>query len=106
QAADFAPLAKLVYMQRATEQLGSRVAQEEFGHGLRTIHWSEAVADVFARAILASYEDTLDCPKLLGLRDIDDVITGHKATGRFEPSMWTVLLDADDQPAAVMLLNE
>ena len=30
--------------------------------------------DRFAAAILASYRQTLDCPGLLGLRDIDDII--------------------------------
>ncbi len=42
----------------------------------------------FADTIAASYIESLDCPGLLGLRDIEDVIEGHKAAGRFDPDLW------------------
>jgi ribosomal protein S18 acetylase RimI-like enzyme len=51
-----------------------------------------------------SYEQTLDCPGLYGLRRTEDIIAGHKATGRFDPSLWT-LLYVDDEPAGVILIN-
>ncbi len=105
-AAGFRSLAKLVYMQRESESLGGRVAQGEFGEGLTTVHWSEQRNGLFERAILISYEQTLDCPGLLGLRDIGDVVAGHRATGVFDPRMWFVLITPDETPAAVMLLNE
>lgn len=105
-AAGFTHLADLVYMQRATERLGLHLAEGDFGRELTLVHYAEDRRPLFERAILASYEDTLDCPGLLGLRDIGDIVDGHIATGRFDPQMWSVLLAGDGEPAAVMLLNE
>lgn len=63
----------------------------------------------FAAAILASYERSLDCPALNGLRDINDIIAGHQATGQFDPNLWFVLRDTArppaDQSLGVLLLN-
>jgi ribosomal protein S18 acetylase RimI-like enzyme len=59
---------------------------------------------LFARAILASYEQTMDCPGLLGLREVDDIIAGHMATGRFDPSLWYAFYQGD-VPVGVMLLG-
>lgn len=66
--------------------------------------WAEDRREQFMAMLDASYEDTQDCPKLRGLRDTRDVLAGHMATGRFEPSLWT-LVRVDDEPAGVMLLN-
>lgn len=59
---------------------------------------------LFADTISASYQHSLDCPALNGLRNIDDIIAGHKATGCFQPELWFLLLEAD-KPQAVLLLN-
>jgi ribosomal protein S18 acetylase RimI-like enzyme len=114
-AAGFGKLAHLIYMQKA-------IAATEAGRPLtiapplRRITWSDDRYDAFANAILASYEQTLDCPGLLGLRDIGDIIAGHQATGRFVPELWQTIceqpgpgraeLDAagGGGPVAVMLL--
>jgi ribosomal protein S18 acetylase RimI-like enzyme len=60
--------------------------------------------DLFARAISESYRDSLDCPALNGLRTIEDVIAGHRASGEFDPETWYVLTESD-KPAAVLLLT-
>jgi mycothiol synthase len=57
----------------------------------------------FAAAILASYEKSLDCPALNGVRQIEDIIAGHKAAGDFDPSDW-FLLKFQGKPVAVLLL--
>ena len=58
----------------------------------------------FAAAILQSYRQSLDCPALNGVRDIEDIIQGHKATGQFDPKMWW-LLKEKDQPRGVLLMS-
>ena len=58
----------------------------------------------FKSAIVASYQDTLDCPGLCELRTIDDVLDGHKGVGDFNPKLWT-LVRVNSQPAAVLLLS-
>jgi mycothiol synthase len=58
----------------------------------------------FAQAITASYHQSLDCPSLAGLRDIEDVIQGHRAAGgpaadgEFDARLWRVLLQRQPAP--------
>jgi ribosomal protein S18 acetylase RimI-like enzyme len=42
----------------------------------------------FAKLVDATYENTLDCPAVNGVRQIDDVLQGYQATGRFDPQRW------------------
>lgn len=103
EAAGFHELATLTYMQaRATRRSVPLELAEE---NLRILHWAEANREAFAAAILASYKQTQDCPGLLGLRQIDDIIAGHMASGMFRPELWYALY-RDQTPAGVMLLNE
>ncbi len=43
-----------------------------------------ALTDLLAR----TYEGTLDCPELCGLRDADDILESHLAAGVFDPRHW------------------
>ena len=53
---------------------------------------------------MESYQQSLDCPLLNGLREIGDVIAGHQASGEFNPRFWFVLSERD-MPRGVVLLN-
>lgn len=44
-----------------------------------------------AGALEKSYQETLDCPELCGLRSTLDVITSHMATGVFDPKRWWIV---------------
>lgn len=57
-----------------------------------------------ADALQASYQDTLDCPELAGMRDTDDIIAAHRAVGQYDPALWW-LVERDDRPAGCVLLN-
>lgn len=59
----------------------------------------------FASLIAATYEDTEDCPGLSRLRDIEDVLAGHRGSGPFVPSRWQVLRQRDI-PLGCILLSE
>jgi len=67
--------------------------------------WDEKHRTLFERAIAASYEQTLDCPGLLGLRRMTDILAGHMAAGQFCPAMWHVL-HRDDEPVGVVMVNQ
>jgi len=56
------------------------------------------------RVLDASYQDTLDCPELCGLRDTDDVIESHRATGDFDQQRW-LLAFKDQQPIGCALVS-
>ena len=83
-------LAELAYMSRAGRQRTQRPTVGRDDLPLEAVPWSESARPRYARAILESYRDTLDCPGLRGLRQIDDIIAGHMATGRFDPARWTL----------------
>ena len=68
-------------------------------------HYGPETHDTFAALVKATYTDSLDCPGLSNLRNIEDVIEAHKAAGRFLPHRW-LLLTCDGQPAACILLSE
>jgi ribosomal protein S18 acetylase RimI-like enzyme len=99
-------LSDLAYMQRQGRRIEPRPRIDLDGDPLTPVRWSEDRRPLFRRAIVDSYTDTLDCPGLLGLRGIDDIIAGHMATGTFNASHWTVWVGPDERPAAVLLLAE
>lgn len=99
--AAFIKLAHLLYLRRKPIRT---TAPLDLGKDVEVLHWNESHRDLFADAILASYERTLDCPGLLGLRDADDIIRGHMASGRFDPQLWYAL-HCRNEPIGVMLLS-
>ena len=73
--------------------------------GRKSLRAASPLAAAFARAIEASYEQTADCPGLVGLRRIEDIIAGHMAAGQFVPELW-LALRRRGEPVGVMLVNE
>lgn len=110
QLADFTKLATLVYLDNTLPLAGTMDCEPDPRKGwlerwgIQTQHYSPQAHELFAHTILASYEQTLDCPGLRGLRDIEDILEGHQSIGRFDPSLWHVLHVAG-QPVGVMLLS-
>lgn len=107
EKAGLTKLAKLIYMQRRIEMGEHRVPRPASLGGCarpRILTYSQATHADFARAIQASYVQTLDCPGLVGVRRIDDIIAGHQATGRFDPHNWLAYFDEQGEPIAVLLL--
>ena len=110
ERAGFFHLADLSYLERKisisknTGRGGDVGMTGEWPRDTSVEAYCETVEDDFKKAIAASYEDTLDCPRLCGLRSLDDVLKGHKSTGEFDPKMWT-LVRVRGEPAAVLLLS-
>jgi mycothiol synthase len=96
----FREIAELIYLQM---QLPKSVKPPELMPGAQWVRYSPQTHRLFAEAILQTYRDSLDCPALSGLRDIEDIIAGHKATGEFDPDRW-FLLRQGDQVLGVLLL--
>jgi ribosomal protein S18 acetylase RimI-like enzyme len=71
---------------------------------VRTEAYRDAHYDDLVTILEQSYEQTLDCPGLYGLRRTEDIIAGHKATGQFDPALWT-LLWVDERPAGALLIS-
>lgn len=101
--AKFDVLAHLGYLHRPLSD-SPRTERVVWPHGVSIETYAADNHDDFVRALDASYEETLDCPALTGIRCAEDILAGHRATGQFDPALWT-LLRVDELPSGVLLLN-
>jgi ribosomal protein S18 acetylase RimI-like enzyme len=95
-------LAKLQYMERRPPLMVPTVTLPA---GVKLEPYSAGTHDLFKETIQESYRDTLDCPALSGLRDMEDVVAGHKAVGPFDPQLWSLIVE-HNRPLGVMLLAD
>ncbi len=100
-AAGFLELARLSYLERPIARGGPPPLWPDEA---RTETYRPQLQDILAGVLEQTYERTLDCPGLYGLRQTSDIIAGHMATGQFEPGLWT-LLRLDGRFAGAILLN-
>ena len=106
EAAGFHRLAQLIYLRK--DLVGSPLPDVPARDGQNGLTWCsyETFAPGELAGILpATYEGSLDCPGLAGLRDIDDVITGHKNGERFCPPCWWIVR-CDGRPCGCILVND
>jgi ribosomal protein S18 acetylase RimI-like enzyme len=57
----------------------------------------------FVATLLRSYQGTLDCPEINGVRTVDEILEGHRSQGLHDPGLWW-LAKLEGQPAGVALL--
>ncbi len=101
ERAGFMRLAELAFMRRTVTRAGRGRIADPAGVSLvplADLPPAEARARL-KNALSKSYEQTLDCPALCGLRSIDDVIDSHRAVGKYDPRWWWLVM-ADDSPDA------
>jgi GNAT superfamily N-acetyltransferase len=99
-SAGFRPLATLDYMERSAAAAAPRSRGAENVDWRSYVHVAQAE---FAAAIEATYQGSLDCPALTGLRSIEDVLASHRATGDYLPEHWYVAR-VDGSDAGVLIL--
>lgn len=91
-------LARLIYMQSDARQAPKRpVPPLEWQAYGRQTH------SLFAGVIEKTYEGSLDCGSLNGMRHIEDILASHRATGQFDPALWRIGFDRGE-PVGVILL--
>ncbi len=59
-----------------------------------------------ARIVEATYEATLDCPGLEGVRNADDALAGYRATGVFDPSRWLIARHGQGDVGCLLLADQ
>ncbi|MHC4982397.1 MAG: GNAT family N-acetyltransferase [Planctomycetota bacterium] len=105
-AAGLEPLAELVYLKL---DLSSLAGRGEAGK-LTWRSYREYGEDELAQVIAATYEGSLDCPRLTGVRSMADVIAAHKTSGRFSPASWWLVGPAGGEgqgsAAGCILVND
>jgi ribosomal protein S18 acetylase RimI-like enzyme len=70
---------------------------------LKCVTYADERLPDFLRTLEATYEGSLDCPHLSGLRDTLDVFRGHQHTGIGHPSLW-FLAYMDNEPVGILLM--
>ena len=100
EQAGFHSLAVLTYMERISKNYGPVSSSPEI-----TFESMDHLPDeVLQRVLQETYVDSLDCPKIHGIRSIQDIIKGHRAQGEYEPSLWTIAM-RNHKPVGVLLLS-
>jgi ribosomal protein S18 acetylase RimI-like enzyme len=97
----FNEIAELIYLQG---YIPKALQPAPITNQMRWLSYSRQTHDILAQTIIRTYENSLDCPALSGLRHIDDILAGHQATGEFDPSAWQLLVE-NDNPLGVVLLS-
>ncbi|MAH65730.1 MAG: hypothetical protein CMJ27_04995 [Phycisphaerae bacterium] len=101
-AGGFRRLAQLDYLERPVPRFGT-IPSPELPADVRIEPW-DGKEDELVDLLERTYEDTLDCPGLAGLRRTTDILAGHLASGTREPDWWHVLR-LDGVPSGVLLFN-
>lgn len=99
--AGFTKLTNLIYLHRSTHDLPHR---SDFPIDVEWVDYSNSARHLFIEAITLTYRQSRDCPELSEIRDPDDALLGHQASGIFSPRTWWVSKQ-DGEPRGVMLLN-
>lgn len=101
EGSGFKYLADLRYFVR--EVIPEPTAATSWDH-LELACYDECDAGAFRNTLRRTYEGSLDCPGLSDLRNIEDILASHRATGLHDPGLW-FLARQDGHPVGVLLLT-
>lgn len=104
RGAGFTVLTDLLYMRRGLRTPAwPSIPKPPIG-GLHTESWDGRNESTIIDVMERTYEGTLDCPELCGLRRTRDVYESHRSVGSFDPDFWWII-QVDDQALGLALLN-
>ncbi|MEO1007963.1 MAG: GNAT family N-acetyltransferase [Planctomycetota bacterium] len=112
EAAGWQVVGELAYLRRPIvlpdflEESGAAGAELPRGVELEPVRATDATDDELRRVLEGlerSYEDTMDCPGLCGLRSTADILASHAAIGDPALAIWRVVA-AGGRPEGAMLL--
>jgi ribosomal protein S18 acetylase RimI-like enzyme len=97
----FAKITRLRYL-RHDLKLPAGFFQEE-----RLVYQSydSCEPELFHQTLLRTYEQTLDCPEVSGVRTLEEIIAGHKSQGIHDPRHWWLAWQ-QAQAVGVLLVAE
>jgi ribosomal protein S18 acetylase RimI-like enzyme len=72
---------------------------------LTFVSYAKCDRHLFDQTLLSTYRDTLDCPEVNGVRDVEEIIEGHRSQGMHDPERWWLAFYYG-QPAGVLLLTD
>ena len=100
QNAGFDTLTILTYM-----ELSTAATSDETSNSKVSFVSMEDATDAELQTVLSkTYIGSLDCPKIHGLRHIEDIIEGHRNQGSYDAQLWNIAV-LEGAPVGVLLLN-
>ena len=98
-------LAELIYMKR--DLLSCLPGEQGAREDLTWRNYKQFTEVELGEVISQTYVDSLDCPALRGLREMSDVVAGHKCSGAFCPEAWWIVACGDQAaPVGCILVND
>jgi len=101
RASGFEPLAELIYLMSLEETF----PRERPVGAIDFEPYCPANHDRLVRVVEATYERTLDCPQLDGVRDTENVLAGYRATGTFDPARWLIVQHQGQDVGCLLLAD-
>lgn len=100
EGAGFTRLGELLYLRMPLSAEEAPPPNVNDGFEIRSVDagadgW-ERDHDVLIRTLDQTYEQTLDCPELCGMRNTVDVLESHRLAGEFDPSTWFLAFEAGE----------
>jgi len=101
RAAGFDHLTDLLYLAAAEDEFPAHPPRCPLQFEAYTLANHERLA----RIVEATYEQTRDCPQLDGIRRIEDVLAGYRATGVFDPNRWLIVRHEGEDIGCLLLTD-
>lgn len=99
----FRQIAELIYMERDSSAFATTSSTLSEEH--EWISYSPQLHALFSETIALTYDGSMDCHGLSGLREMDDIMAAHMGAGLFVPQRWLIIM-IDRVPAGCILLAE
>jgi len=97
----FHRLAILNYMERT--RFSAKSTRNSIDH-VRFVPMTEYGDEVLGGVMQETYRHSLDCPKIHGLRRVQDIIDGHRGHAPYNAQLWCIA-EVERKHAGVLLLN-
>jgi len=101
RGAGFDPLADLLYLVSLENQFPTSRPDSP----LQFEPYSPNDHQRLARVVKATYEKTLDCPRVSDVRSIDEILEGYRATGVFDPGRWLIVRQGGRDVGCLLLAD-
>lgn len=98
--AGFHKLSILTYMERS-KSAGVPLPQSS---DVSFVSMEQTSDEVLQTTLENTYIGSQDCPKIHGLREIQDIVDGHRNQGLYDAQLWTIA-QLEDEPVGVLLLS-
>jgi mycothiol synthase len=72
---------------------------------LSFLPYEPARREVLKELIDATYRDSLDCPRLNDVRDLENIVQGYQTSGVFRSELWSIV-QCDGRDAGCLLLTD